>query len=71
MAKTDQIENFDPNGIGNISENIYGLPFNCNNANLVIIPVPWEVTVFIVLEQQMLLRQSLTHRTKLTCSILT
>lgn len=45
MAKTDQIENFDPNGIGNISENIYGLPFNCNNANLVIIPVPWEVTV--------------------------
>lgn len=45
MAKTDQIENFDPNGIGNTSENIYGLPFNCNNANLVIVPVPWEVTV--------------------------
>ncbi len=45
MAKTDQVDNFDPNGIGNISENIYGLPFNCNNANLIIIPVPWEVTV--------------------------
>lgn len=45
MTKIDQFENFDPNGIGNTSENIYGLPFNCNNANLVIIPVPWEVTV--------------------------
>lgn len=44
MSLSDRIENFDPNGIGT-GDNIYGLPFNVDEANLVIIPVPWEVTV--------------------------
>jgi agmatinase len=36
---------FDPNSIGQKIANIYGLPFDCESARIVIIPVPWEVTV--------------------------
>lgn len=36
---------FDPNGIGANNGNLFGLPFDTNAAELVIIPVPWEVTV--------------------------
>ena len=42
MSKQDKINGFDPNGLGN---NIYGLPFTTDEAEVVIIPVPWEVTV--------------------------
>ncbi|MFN0204529.1 MAG: agmatinase family protein [Bacteroidia bacterium] len=37
--------NFDPNGLGMANGNLYGLPFSVEEAKLVIIPVPWEVTV--------------------------
>lgn len=36
---------FDPNSVGNPNNNIFGLPFSEEEARLVIIPVPWEVTV--------------------------
>lgn len=36
---------FDPNGVGNPNNNIFGLPFTEEEARLVILPVPWEVTV--------------------------
>lgn len=36
---------FDPNSIGLKSNNIFGLPFNEEEAALVLLPVPWEVTV--------------------------
>ena len=39
------IPNFDPNSIGLKSNNIFGLPFNEEDAQLVLLPVPWEVTV--------------------------
>jgi len=45
MSKEEKIKNFDPNGIGNINNNIFGLPFNCEEAELIILPLPWEVTV--------------------------
>ena len=45
MSKQDKINNFDPNGLGDASNNIYGLPFTVDEAEVVIIPVPWEVTV--------------------------
>ncbi len=45
MAKKTNIENFNPNDIGNADNNIFGLPFSPADASLVIIPVPWEVTV--------------------------
>lgn len=39
------ISNFDPNSIGNPNNNIFGLPFTEDDAALVILPIPWEVTV--------------------------
>ena len=36
---------FDPNSVGNPQNNIFGLPFSEEDARLVILPVPWEVTV--------------------------
>lgn len=36
---------FDPNSVGNPNNNIFGLPTNETDAGLVILPVPWEVTV--------------------------
>jgi agmatinase len=39
------ISYFDPNSVGNPSNNIFGLPFSEEDAALVILPVPWEVTV--------------------------
>ncbi len=39
------LSNFDPNSVGNPDNNIFGLPFTEDDARLVILPVPWEVTV--------------------------
>src|SRR5579872_860182 len=36
---------FDPNGPSNPKNNIFGLPFNEEESRLVILPIPWEVTV--------------------------
>jgi agmatinase len=36
---------FDSNGASNPKNNIFGLPFTEEDARLVIIPIPWEVTV--------------------------
>src|SRR5258708_13510583 len=36
---------FDANGASNPKNNIFGLPFSEEDARLVILPVPWEVTV--------------------------
>lgn len=39
------ISKFDPNSSGNPNYNIFGLPFIEEDARLVVLPVPWEVTV--------------------------
>lgn len=39
------LSKFDPNSSGNPNYNIFGLPFSEEEARLVILPVPWEVTV--------------------------
>jgi agmatinase len=39
------LSHFDPNGVSNPNNNIFGLPFTEEDAQLVILPVPWEVTV--------------------------
>ncbi len=36
---------FDPNSAGNPNNNVFGLPFSEADAKLIILPVPWEVTV--------------------------
>lgn len=41
----NKIKSFDPNATGNADGNIFGLPFTCKEAKVVVIPVPWEVTV--------------------------
>lgn len=39
------ISKFDPNAVGNSNNNIFGLPFTEEDAALIILPIPWEVTV--------------------------
>jgi agmatinase len=39
------LSHFDPNGVSNPKNNIFGLPTNEEEARLIILPVPWEVTV--------------------------
>ncbi len=39
------LSQFDPNSVGLKANNIFGLPFSEEEAQLVLIPVPWEVTV--------------------------
>lgn len=39
------LSRFDPNCVSNSNNNIFGLPFNEDEAELVLLPVPWEVTV--------------------------
>ena len=36
---------FDPNSVGNPNNNIFGLPFSEEQSRLVVLPIPWEVTV--------------------------
>ena len=36
---------FDANAAGNPTHNIFGLPFKEEDARVVILPIPWEVTV--------------------------
>lgn len=45
MSLDERIRNFDPNGVGNTSNNIFGLPFDVSDSKIVFIPVPWDVTV--------------------------
>lgn len=45
MSKESKIKNFDPNSTGDVNAGIFGLPFNEQEAEIIILPVPWEVTV--------------------------
>lgn len=45
MTKKEKINSFDPNSVGNLNNNIFGLPFTTEESEVVLIPVPWEVTV--------------------------
>ena len=44
MSKQEKIKNFNPNGVGVTTGGIFGLPFEPSEAEIVIIPVPWDVT---------------------------
>lgn len=45
MTKQDKINQFDPNSVGDVNANVFGLPFSTSESETVLIPVPWEVTV--------------------------
>ena len=44
MNKLEKIAAFNPNTAGLKDANIYGLPFTNEECDIVLIPVPWEVT---------------------------
>jgi agmatinase len=44
MTKKEKIEGFDPNGFAE-NNNLFGLPFTEDESEVVVLPVPWEVTV--------------------------
>lgn len=44
-SKKNKIEAYDPSAVGNTAAGIYSLPFTTDEAEVVLIPVPWEVTV--------------------------
>ena len=43
-SKEEKIRKFDPSGISAI-DSLFGLPFSTEEAEIIVIPVPWEVTV--------------------------
>jgi agmatinase len=45
MSKQAKIEQFDPNGVGLKNGHFIGLPFEEAEADIVLLPVPWDVTV--------------------------
>ena len=45
MTKEQIIQNFDPSQPGLADATIFGLPFSSEQSEIIIIPVPWEVTV--------------------------
>ena len=49
MSKSDalakKIASFDPNAPGDVDGGLFGLPFTPEEAQVVVVPVPWEVTV--------------------------
>ena len=44
MSKASKIKDFDPNSPGAADADIYGLPFTAAESDIVLVPVPWEVT---------------------------
>ena len=45
MTKQQIIDTFDPSQPGLADQSIFGLPFSAEQSEIIIIPVPWEVTV--------------------------
>ncbi len=45
MTKQDIIDTFDPSQPGLADATIFGLPFSAEQSEIIVIPVPWEVTV--------------------------
>lgn len=44
MNKDEKIKHFDPSAAGLKDANIYGLPFTCEESDIVLVAAPWEVT---------------------------
>jgi agmatinase len=45
MTKEEKIAKFDPSGVGLKNGRFIGLPFDEDDAKIVLLPVPWDVTV--------------------------
>lgn len=44
MDKLKKHESFDPSAVGVFNGNLFGLPFSVQESQVVIVPVPWDVT---------------------------
>jgi agmatinase len=44
MTKAAKIKQFDPNSPASSNAGLYGLPFTAEECDIVVVPVPWEVT---------------------------
>ena len=44
MTKAAKTKQFDPNSPANANAGLYGLPFTAEECDIVVVPVPWEVT---------------------------
>jgi agmatinase len=44
MTKAEKIASFDPNGPGTADSGMFGLPFTADESEIILVPVPWEVT---------------------------
>jgi agmatinase len=44
MNKEEKIRTFDPSAAGLKDANIFGLPFTCDESDIVLVAAPWEVT---------------------------
>ncbi len=44
MSKAAKIKQFDPNSPASANAGLYGLPFTAEECDIVLVPVPWEVT---------------------------
>ncbi len=45
MSRKLKIKQFNPNNIGNINSGLFGLPFTVEEAQVVVLPIPWDLTV--------------------------
>ncbi len=45
MSRAEKIAVFDPNSPGDSAGTLFGLPFDTSEAQVVVVPVPWDVTV--------------------------
>jgi len=44
-SKEDKIKTFDFDGLLTLDKNIFGMPFNAEESDVIIVPVPWDVSV--------------------------
>ena len=44
-SKEQKIQDFNPNSAGLVDSQLFGLPFNEEESDIILLPVPWEVTV--------------------------
>ncbi|WP_082893674.1 agmatinase family protein [Rufibacter ruber] len=44
-SKRTKLTSFDPNGVGEVGSGLFGLPFTEEESEVVVFPIPWEVTV--------------------------
>ena len=45
FSREEIIQKFDPSGVGVNNCNLFGLPFSLETANIIVLGIPWEVTV--------------------------